>query len=170
MTEPTKYIGKYRGSVVTNIDPMGMARLQVQVPDVLGAEISSWALPAFPVAGDGMGMHVIPPVGAGVWVEFEQGDPSYPMWTGCWYGGATELPADAQAAVPGQAPMVLQTQGRHALVMSDTPGGPGITLKSPSGASIVIDDTGIHISNGQGATIDLVGPSVTINGEAFKVT
>ena len=134
-----RFYGKYRGTVFNNVDPEMRGRIQAFVPDVLGLVPSTFALPCVPVAGKSSGAFFVPEVGAGVWIEFEQGDPSYPMWTGCWYGGATELPGDAQAAVPGQAPMVLQTQGRHTLVMSDTPGGPGITLKSPSGASIVID-------------------------------
>ena len=168
-TQPTQYLGKYRGTVVNNADPMRMGRIQVQVPDVLGDITSSWAMPCFPVAGPGMGQFHLPPKNAGVWVEFEQGDPSYPIWSGCWYGAAEEVPPDA--ATDGLSPNVLlQTPGQRALVLSDEPGGKGITLKHPSGASITIDDTGVHIDNGQGAVIRLVGPTVTINNDALSVT
>ncbi|MCC5480612.1 phage baseplate assembly protein V [Streptomyces sp. NPDC059680] len=167
--EPTRYLGKYRGTVVSNADPMGVGRLQVQVPDVLGDVPSTWAMPCFPLAGPGMGQFHLPPVGSGVWVEFEQGDPSYPIWTGCWYGAAHEVPEDAVTAT-NNPNVVLQTPGLRQIVLSDEPGGKGITLKHPSGASIVIDDTGVHISNGQGAVISLVGPTVTINNDALSVT
>ena len=168
--EPTRCLGKYRGTVVNNIDPNGVGRIQVQVPDVLGDATSSWAMPCFPVAGPGMGEWAIPPNGAGVWVEFEQGDPSYPIWTGCWFGSATEVPAAARPAIPTQHNIVLQTSGQRLIVLSDEPGGKGITLRHPSGASIVIDDSGIHLDNGQGASITLSGPTVTINQDALSVT
>jgi uncharacterized protein involved in type VI secretion and phage assembly len=167
--ESHRCLGKYRGTVLNNIDPMGIGRIQVQVPDVLGDAASSWAMPCFPLAGPGMGQFHLPPKDAGVWVEFEQGDPSYPIWSGCWYGAADEVPPDA-GTNPLSPNVVLQTPGQRTLVLSDEPGGPGLTLKHPSGASIVIDDSGVHISNGQGASISLVGPSVTINQGALSVT
>ena len=167
--ESARHLGKYRGTVVNNADPMGIGRIQVQVPDVLGDATSSWAMPCFPVAGPGMGHFHLPPRDAGVWVEFEQGDPSYPIWSGCWYGSAAEVPADA-GTDPLSPNLVLQTTGRRVIVLSDEPGGPGITLRHPSGASIVIDDSGIRISNGQGAVISLAGPTVTINQDALSVT
>jgi len=37
-------------------------------------------------------------------------------------------------------------------------------------ASIVVNDAGVFISNGKGATIELLGPSVMINKVAFVVT
>ena len=93
-----RYYGKYRGVVLNNIDPMQKGRVQVQVPDVLGLSISSWALPCFPFTGRQMGMWALPQVGAGVWVEFEQGNPDYPIWTGGWFGDASEVPAMALLA------------------------------------------------------------------------
>ncbi|PLW73957.1 baseplate assembly protein [Streptomyces sp. DJ] len=168
--EPARFLGKYRGTVVDNNDPMKIGRLRVKAPDVLGDEPSTWAMPCFPVAGPGMGQYVLPPRRAGVWVEFEQGDPSYPIWSGCWYGTGEEVPALASESLPDTPNVVLQTPGGRVVVLSDEPGGKGITLGAPGGASIVIDDTGVHISNGQGATISLVGPTVTINQDALSVT
>ena len=88
-----KYYGKYRGLVINNVDPLQKARLLVQVPDVLGLAISSWAMPCMPIAGPQMGVYVVPIIGAGVWVEFEGGDPDYPIWTGGFWGSAAEVPA-----------------------------------------------------------------------------
>ncbi|WP_346268221.1 GPW/gp25 family protein [Streptomyces sp. SCUT-3] len=94
------------------------------------------------MAGPGMGQYVLPPRRAGVWVEFEQGDPSYPIWSGCWYGTGEEVPALASESLPDTPNVVLQTPGGRVVVLSDEPGGKGITLGAPGGASIVIDDTG----------------------------
>lgn len=120
-----RYLGKFRGRVVSNDDPLRIGRITVEVPDVLGDEPSTWALPCLPFTGPQSGQFVVPPPGAGVWVEFEQGDPSFPVWTGCWYGAADELPPDArrelQAGSPNK-PVVVQTPQAHKLVMNDTPG------------------------------------------------
>lgn len=165
-----KLFGKYRGTVTNNIDPLQTGRLQVQVPDALGMVPSSWAMPCMPVAGAQMGIYAIPPIGAGVWVEFEQGDPDHPIWVGCYWGSAAEVPPLALAAPPALPNLVIQTQGQHTLLLSDVPGGQGITLKTAAGAMLMISDTGIILTNGQGATITLTGPTVTINQGALVVT
>lgn len=81
-----RYYGKYRGKVENNIDPMQLGRIQVSAPAVLGDGTLSWAMPCTPYAGSGVGFFAIPPVGANVWVEFEGGDPDYPIWAGCFWG------------------------------------------------------------------------------------
>lgn len=166
-----RFYGKYRGTVINNIDPLKMGRLMAQVPDVLGSSPSTWAMPCLPIAGKQMGMFVLPQIGAGVWVEFEQGDPDYPIWVGCWWGSAAEVPALAQAAPPGVDNFVVQTTGQNTLMISDVPGPTGgFLLKSTTGALIAINQTGITISNGQGATIMMTGPTVTINQGALVIT
>jgi uncharacterized protein involved in type VI secretion and phage assembly len=164
------YFGKYRGTVINNIDPMQRARLQVQVPGVLGIGISSWAMPCVPLTGNQMGAFFLPVIGSGVWVEFEGGDPDYPIWTGGFWGSAAEVPALALAGLPASPSIVLQTQGQNSIVISDVPGTGGIMLKGATGAMILINETGITISNGQGATIMLNGPTVTVNQGALVVT
>jgi len=77
-----RYYGKYRGLVIENIDPEQIGRVLLQVPDVLGEIPSSWAMPCVPAAGIQSGCFIVPPIGSQVWVEFEQGDPDYPIWTG----------------------------------------------------------------------------------------
>jgi hypothetical protein len=84
------YFGKYRGTVVDNDDPTKRGRLQVQVPSVLG-DLNVWAMPCVPYAGPSVGFYSLPPAQSGVWVEFEAGDPSYPVWTGCFWADS-ELP------------------------------------------------------------------------------
>ena len=166
-----KYFGKYRGTVINNIDPMQMGRLTVQVPDVKGLIPSTWAMPCFPSTGKQMGAYMIPQIGAGVWVEFEQGDPDYPIWSGCWYGSVAEVPVLALAGVPVSPNIVLQTAAQNSIVISDLPGPTGgIMLKSATGATLIVNDTGIYIQNGKGASVTLVGPTVAINVAALTIT
>jgi len=165
-----KFYGKYRGTVVNNVDPLQTGRIQAIVPDVSSVIPTSWAMPCVPIAGKQMGTFVVPQVGAGVWVEFEQGDPDYPIWVGGFWGIAAEVPALALAGVPGNPNIVLQSMLQNAVVISDLPGPTGgIMLKSTTGASIIVNDTGIYIQNGKGASLVMVGPTVTINNGALVV-
>ena len=90
MAEPL--YGKYRGTVVNNVDPEQIGRIQAIVPGVEGLLPSSWAMPCLPWGGINTGVFTVPPMGAGVWIEFEHGDPNYPIWTGCFWGLAAERP------------------------------------------------------------------------------
>ncbi|MET1080532.1 MAG: phage baseplate assembly protein V [Pseudomonas sp.] len=165
-----KFYGKYRGMVLNNLDPMQMGRIQVQVPDVLGIGLSSWAMPCVPLAGKQSGVFVVPQIGAGVWVEFEQGDQDYPIWVGGFWASAAEVPVLALAGLPVSPSIVLQTGNQNGLMISDLPGPTGgILLKTALGAMISINEIGITISNGQGATIMLTGPTVNINQGALTV-
>ncbi|MCF3131466.1 phage baseplate assembly protein V [Streptomyces olivochromogenes] len=162
-----RYLGKFRGRVVSNDDPLRIGRITVEVPDVLGDEPSTWALPCLPFTGPQAGQFVVPPPGAGVWVEFEQGDPSFPVWTGCWYGDADELPPDARRELQANAaskPVVVQTPGAHKIVLNDTAGAEqGILLQAQGGAYIRITKEAVVIATGAGAEIVLRGREVTIN-------
>lgn len=165
-----RFYGKYRGTVVNNIDPLGIGRIQALVPDVSAVLPSSWALPCLPVTGQQCGVWVVPPVGAGVWVEFEQGDPDHPIWTGGFWGSRAEVPALAQAGVPASPSIVLQTLGQNTLAISDAPGAAGgILLKARSGASITVNDQGIVIQNGRGASLVLTNNQVLVNVNALVV-
>jgi uncharacterized protein involved in type VI secretion and phage assembly len=171
MSDKRKFYGKYRGIVIDNIDPMQTGRLQVQVPDVTNILPSSWAMPCLPFTGIQSGFYAVPAVGSTVWVEFEQGNPDYPIWVGCFWETAAQVPALALAAPPGLQQIVVQTVSQNTLLISDVPGPTGgILLKSSAGALISITDTGITISNGQGATILMNGPAVTVNEGALEVT
>jgi uncharacterized protein involved in type VI secretion and phage assembly len=165
-----KFYGLYRATVINNIDPMQLGRIQLIVPDVSNIIPSSWAMPCVPIAGKQMGTFVVPQIGAGVWVQFEQGDPDFPVWTGGFWGVAAEVPALALAGVPGDPNIVLQSTLQNAIVISDLPGPTGgIMLKSTTGATIIVNDTGIYIQNGKGASLVMVGPTVTINNGALVV-
>jgi hypothetical protein len=166
----SRFYGKYRGVVLNNVDPLGIGRIQALVPDVLAVLPSSWAMPCVPVAGQQSGVWAVPAVGAGVWVEFEQGDPDHPVWTGGFWGSVAEVPALAQAGLPASPSIVLQTLGQTSLSLSDAPGAVGgILLKTRSGASIAVNDQGIFIQNGQGASIVLTNNQVLVNLDALIV-
>ena len=166
-----KYYGKYRGMVLNNVDPMQIGRLMVQIPDVLAEGTSSWAMPCFPVSGRQMGFWSIPQIGTGVWVEFEQGDIEHPIWSGCWYGSAADVPALALSTQPPLSSVFMQTAAQVTLQLSDLPGpAGGILLKTATGAMIAGNDVGITISNGTGATIVMTGPTVTVNAGALTIT
>jgi uncharacterized protein involved in type VI secretion and phage assembly len=165
-----RYLGKYRGTVVSALDPLQKGRIIALVPDVLGPVPSSWALPCVPFAGKQMGSFALPQPGAGVWIEFEQGNPNYPIWVGCFFADG-DVPVLALAGPPVAPNVVIQTQGQNTLVLSDTPGPTGgIMLKSATGVTLIVNDTGIYLQNGKGAMVTLIGPTVAINNGALAVT
>ena len=165
-----KYFGKYRGTVLNNVDPKKMGRVQVQVPDVAGVGITGWAAQCLSFGGIESGTYVVPMIGAGVWVEFEQGNPSYPILTGYWWGSTAEVPKTALTTTPGVPTVVTQTPAQNTLMISDMPGPTGgIMLKTTTGAMISVNDVGITITNGKGATITLLGNTVDINMGALTI-
>lgn len=165
----TQYFGKFAGKVTNNIDPDNTGRIMVTVAAVTGAT-PVWAMPSVPYAGMQAGFYAIPPPLANVWVEYEGGDKEKPIWSGCFWGTG-EAPSMGTATVATIPHIAMQTTGQTVLLLSDMPGPTGgIMLKTATGAMILINDTGITISNGKGASIQLTGPTVSINGAAFAVT
>jgi hypothetical protein len=163
----SQFFGKYRGQVANNMDPMMLGRVQVTVPAVLGSGTLSWALPSVSYAGSGVGFFAIPPVGANIWVEFEGGDPDYPIWSGCFWGTG-EVPATP--AVP-QIKMIKTDC--VTLTLSDLPGAGGFTLEVQPPAvttplKLVFNASGIEISNSS-ASIKLTPASVSVNNGALEV-
>jgi uncharacterized protein involved in type VI secretion and phage assembly len=163
----TRFYGKFRGVVSDNQDPLMQGRIRARVTDVMGEDESGWAMPAAPFGGDQMGFFAIPSVGAGVWIEFEHGDPDYPIWSGAWWGSAAEIPS-ALLAPPYQKVMV-RTKGGNTITLDDTPGVGGITLETSTGQKISMSALGIQIDNGMGAKIELAGPQVSVNSGALDV-
>lgn len=162
-----RYYGKYRGKVANNVDPMQLGRIQITVPAVLGDGRLSWALPCVAFAGYRVGLFMLPPVGANIWVEFEAGDPDSPIWSGCFWGTG-EVPA--QPAI--EQMKVFKTIG-VTLTINELPGAGGITLEvAPPLVStplkVVLDASGIQLSN-SAARITMTPASVSINDGALEV-
>ncbi|MGH7467343.1 MAG: phage baseplate assembly protein V [Longimicrobiales bacterium] len=161
------YWGKYRGTVTSITDPLQTGRIQARVPDVLGDRDSGWAMPCAPFGGSGVGFFALPVVGAGVWIEFEHGDPDYPVWTGAWWGSLAEVPPILLA--PPYKKMMIVTEGGNSILLDDTPGIGGITLETASGQKISMTPLGIEIDNGMGGSIKMQGPQVSVNNGALEV-
>jgi hypothetical protein len=114
-----RHFGKYRGTVTDNKDPNNLARIRAKIPEVLGSVESGWALPSLPYAGDGSGFFRVPPAGAGVWIEFEAGDVSRPIWTGCWWG-SMQLPADQNGTSATPDFSILRSEKGLMVVLNDS--------------------------------------------------
>jgi hypothetical protein len=151
-----RYFGKYRGLVdqVGTADKLGL--ITATVPEVLGTEITPWARPAVAFAGPNHGFLALPEKGDGVWIEFEAGDVSKPIWTGCWWG-------DKEIPKPGAEKVRLfATSKGHKLVFDDDAdeillehgGGPSIKLTANDitlalgSKKIVISSSGVSVNNG----------------------
>lgn len=111
----------------------------------------------------------MPAIGSSVWVEFEGGRAEYPIWTGGFWPTASEVPplAYTPPALPPGQNIVIQTTGQNTLLLSDaeaTSNSGGIVIRSPSGASVIVNSTGIYLSTGQGASLSMVGPDATFTG------
>lgn len=130
----SQFYGKYRGVVSDVDDPQSMGRLRASVPEVLGEVESPWALPCAPYSGDGMGIYAVPPVGTGVWMEFEAGDPARPIWAGCWWG-TDQLPQNETGAVTRPAIKIIRTESGTMLTMDDD--NQVITLSDEDGDNIL---------------------------------
>ncbi len=163
----TQYLGKFRGSVVNNIDPSRMGRLQVSCPQVLGLNLFSWAMPCVPFAGMLEGFYMLPTIGSNVWVEFEAGDPDRPIWSGCFWD---------PGQIPGNALMptvrTIKTSGAE-LTLDDTSGAGGVTIQAGPPViglpcTIKLSASSIEISIG-GASVKLDAARVNINNGALEV-
>ena len=168
MAEADKYFGKYRGIVVDNLDPQARRNIKVLVPEIITS--ASWAMPCFPCGFNDFSTLAIPPIGADVWIEFERGDASNPIWTGSFSRDRIDVSAGAHLAPPADDQNFGTTTNGNALTASELPGPAGeIVLRSASGAIISMNDDGITIDNGKGASITLQGPAVSINNHALTI-
>ncbi len=162
-----EFFGKYRGRVENNIDPQLQGRLQVSVPAVLGQGSLSWAMPNAPYAGAQEGLFALPPTGANLWVEFEGGDPDYPIWSGCFWGLG-----EAPDPLANPFTKILKTAS-CTIKVDDTPGAGGVTIEAVPPAvavpvKIALTSSGIEISCGA-ASVKLSAADVSINDGALQV-
>jgi hypothetical protein len=156
----TRHYGKYRGLVTDNQDPKNLARIRAKVPEILQNVETGWALPSLPYSGDGSGFFRVPAPGAGVWIEFEAGDPSRPIWTGCWWADG-QLPSDqdGNSATPDFS--ILRSEGGLMVVLNDS--GSTISVSDQNGTNIVKIDA----SQGQ-ITVD-ASTKVVVNAPQIEL-
>jgi phage baseplate assembly protein gpV len=153
-----RFYGKYRG-VVTDVDAATM-RVKASVPSVLPGAPTGWCAPCVPYAGPQVGFLMLPEVGSGVWVEFEGGDVSFPIWTGC-YWSAGDVPSAADAAVKS----IITNAG----TLSFDNNAGTVTLQDASQDSLVFNGSGGTLSGGSG-TITVDASGMTVNSGALVVT
>jgi hypothetical protein len=155
-----RFYGKYRGTVSNNLDPMMQGRVQVKVPSVLGDQDSGWAIPCSPYGGSSVGLFAVPPVGANVWVEFEEGKPDHPILAGAVWGVG-----EAPATDPTAMTTVIKTN-TVTITIDDKLGG--ITIENVAGMKMAMDPTGITLTCGS-SSIQLTPASVSVNDGALEV-
>jgi uncharacterized protein involved in type VI secretion and phage assembly len=154
-----RFYGKYRG-IVTDVDSSTL-RIKATVPAVLGTTPTGWCQPCVPYAGPNVGFFFLPSTGAAVWIEFEGGDVSYPIWTGCfWRSG--ELPSDATPTTRG-----VVTEAPHKLLFDDD--ADEVTLEDSNGGTIAFDSDGVTTKRGSNSAA-VTDSAVSINDDALKVT
>jgi Type VI secretion system/phage-baseplate injector OB domain len=160
-TTMRRFYGKYRGKVTDNADPLMQGRICAKVPAVFGEEETGWALPNAPYGGKGVGIFFVPPTGANVWIEFEEGNPELPIWSGCFWatGEAPNTPATPDVKI-------IKTDFTTMTINDSVQ---SVTIETTNKLKIVMNLTGIELSNGN-ANIKLIGRSVSINDGALVVT
>jgi uncharacterized protein involved in type VI secretion and phage assembly len=156
------FYGKFRGVVSDNGDPNNLGRIRAKVPDVLGDEESGWAMPSVPYAGNSVGLFLIPPTNALVWIEFEHGDPDYPIWSGCFWAD-NEVPVS-----PASADKKVLKTGAGTITLDDTQGSTSITIETTNSLKLKMDQQGIEISNGS-QKIMISSSSVSVDDGALEV-
>lgn len=175
-----RFYGKYRGFVVDNADPEQLGRLKIRVPSVLGNEVvTGWAMPCVPYGGDvNQGFLFIPEIGAGVWVEFEEGDLEFPIWVGTFWskpGGESELPKPNDAGGAEQDSIqdpptrkIIKTKAGHTLQFEDNEDAAMIIIREAVHEHVVsLDSNGIKITDGNNDNVvDLSDQGITITDGA----
>ena len=157
----TRFFGKYRGLVRDISDPENLCRIKAVVPAVLGEEESPWAMPSSPFAGAQHGLVLLPEVGDGVWIEFEAGDPSRPIWSGCWW-------ARGQVPQPqGETIRLFATSAGHQIVVDEQ--ADEIKLVHPGGAEVTLGSSEISLKLGS-CELKISSTEVNINNGMVKVT
>lgn len=152
-----RFFGKYRG-VVIDVDASTM-RIKASVPSVLGGVTSGWAAPCVPYAGPQVGFMMLPDVGSGVWIEFEGGDVSFPIWTGCYWNSG-DIPSTAAATLK----TIITTAGSLALDNNAN----SVTLQDSSQHTVVLDSSGVTTTADSGS-IAVGASGVSVNNGALEV-
>jgi hypothetical protein len=166
--ESRGFYGKFRATVADNLDPLGLGRLRLKFETGPDYEISGWALPAFPYAGNSVGMVLIPPNGAWVWAEFEDGNPDHPIWTGCFW------PTDGKSVPPGPKPIPLNPQVKKivtdsaSIELTEAAGTSRIVIKV-AGFELTIDPAGLQLKNNTNCEVSITPAQISLSADLASV-
>jgi phage baseplate assembly protein gpV len=153
-----RFYGKYRG-VVTDVDASTM-RIKASVPSVLPGLSTGWCTPCVPYAGPQVGFLMLPDIGSGVWIEFEGGDVSFPIWVGC-YWNTGDVPSAASADVKS----IITSSGTLAFDNNAS----SVTLQDTTPNSLVFNASGATVTAGSGK-IEVGASGVSVNSGALEVS
>lgn len=171
-----RYYGKYRGKVVDNKDPKGLGRIRVEVPELLNDQKTGWALPCLPCCGSkDTGLFTIPEIGSNVWVEFQAGNLSSPIWTGMLWDepSRSEVPLEAQPTNTEPTVIILKTKAGHRIELQDSRGQEKILITNKDGSIIDMDSLGMTISSDNGRSsikLDTQGITLSRGSNSIKIT
>lgn len=155
-----RFFGKYRATVTDNADPDRQGRIKAQVPAVMGETEVGWALPAFPFAGSGHGMVMLPEVGAMVWIEFEAGNLDFPIWSGAFFAGSERPEPNTTGA------RTIVSVSGHRIVLDDDAGT--LVVEHAQGAKLEMTATDITLVVGTNKMV--LGPAaITFNDGVLKI-
>jgi uncharacterized protein involved in type VI secretion and phage assembly len=152
-----RFYGKYRG-IVTDVDDSTW-RIKASVPNVLPGGGTGWCMPCVPYAGPQVGFLMLPEVGSAVWIEFEGGDPSYPIWVGM-YCTSGDLPSNASADIKS----IVTSAGSIAFDNNES----SITLTDAQNNTVVLDSSGVTSTSGSNS-VAIGTSSVSVNDGAMEV-
>jgi hypothetical protein len=156
------YYGIYRGTVESVEEGDNLGIISVKIPDVFGpSHTVSRVRPCSPFAGDKHGFVAIPEPGDGVWIQFEAGKTSLPVWIGFWWASG-EIPEPKGKLVRS----FITTKG-HKFVLDDD--ADEVTLLHSGGAEMKMTGSDVTITIGN-ASIEMssseiklaVGPTASL--------
>lgn len=148
------YYGLYRGTVESVEEGDSLGIISVKIPDVFGADHTvSRVRPCSPFAGDKHGFVAIPEPGDGVWIQFEAGKTSLPVWIGFWWASG-EIPEPKGKLVRS----FITTKG-HKFVLDDD--ADEITLLHSGGAEMKMTGSDVTITIGN-ASIEMSSSEIKL--------
>jgi uncharacterized protein involved in type VI secretion and phage assembly len=160
------FYGKHSGIVTHNIDEKHLGRIKAKVPSLHGDKETGWAYPSVPYAGSGVGFFFIPPIGAHVWIEYEQGTTEKRPIYSCYWEDESEVPSSSAAPVV----KIIKTDFAT-ITLDDTPGSENITIETNKGdpqRQVIINNSEIDLTIGD-SKVKLKSSNVSINGDALVV-
>jgi uncharacterized protein involved in type VI secretion and phage assembly len=157
-----RYYGKFRGIVTDNNDPDQQGRIRAKVPELFGDEPTGWAMACVPFAPPQKGFLALPETDSNVWIEFEAGDPSRPIWSGCWW------PQNQGPSLASPKVKIFETAAGNKITLDDSDGSETVSIEDKNGASITLNQQGIALTKG-GMKVQVTDSQVSVNDGALTV-